>query len=123
MYVGHGDITEDGHAFLTLLDRDLDQAALYSTVIDALDADFIHLLIDACHASGVIGSRGEMAPKVLRRLQGMIERKELDHRPRVGAAFAESDTSQTHEWSRWNAGVFSHLARSALLGGADINQR
>lgn len=121
VYVGHGDIAEDGHAFLTLLDRDMDQAALYSTVIDALDADFIHLLIDACHASGVIGSRGEMDPKVLRRLQGMLERKELERRPHVGVAFAESDTGQTHEWSRWRAGVFSHLARSALLGGADIN--
>ncbi|QSQ12091.1 hypothetical protein [Myxococcus landrumensis] len=54
VYVGHGDIAEDGHAFLTLLDRD--QAARYSTVIDALDADFIHLLVEACHILGVIGS-------------------------------------------------------------------
>ncbi|WP_342377497.1 caspase family protein [Myxococcus stipitatus] len=121
VYVGHGDIAEDGHAFLTLLDRDLDASALYSRVIDALEADFIHLLVDACHASGVIGSRGELDPKALRRLQGMLERKELERRPHVGVAFAESDTGQTHEWSRWRAGVFSHLARSALLGGADIN--
>jgi len=121
VYVGHGDIGDDGRAFLTLVDRELDQAALYSEVIDALDADFIHLLVDACHASGVVGSRGEADAKALRRLQGLLEKKELQRRPHVGVAFAESDTGQTHEWSRWRAGVFSHLARSALLGGADIN--
>ncbi|MCE9674113.1 hypothetical protein LY474_40620 [Myxococcus stipitatus] len=121
VYVGHGDIGDDGCAFLPLVDGELDQAALYSEVIDALDADFIHLLVDPCHASGVVGSRGEADAKALRRLQGLLEKKELQRRPHVGVAFAESDTGQTHEWSRWRAGVFSHLARSALLGGADIN--
>ncbi|QSQ12090.1 hypothetical protein [Myxococcus landrumensis] len=50
----------------------------------------------------------------------MLECKELE-RPHVGVAFAESDTGRTHESSRWRAGVFSHLVRSALLGGADLN--
>ena len=39
----------------------------------------------------------------------------------VGALFAESDDGETHEWSRIRAGVFSHVARSGLMGGADIN--
>ncbi|PTL80332.1 hypothetical protein DAT35_30590 [Vitiosangium sp. GDMCC 1.1324] len=121
VYVGHGDVGEDGRAYLTLLDRELDQTALYAEVIDSLEADFIHLLVDACHASGVVGSRGDEDPKVLRQLQGLLDREQFARRPNVGVAFAESDTGQTHEWSQWRAGVFSHLVRSALLGGADIN--
>ena len=34
---------------------------------------------------------------------------------------ATSNESETHEWSRWEAGIFSHELRSALLGGGDVN--
>ena len=34
---------------------------------------------------------------------------------------ASSTSSETHEWSRWEAGIFSHELRSGLLGPADVN--
>ncbi|MFP2930432.1 caspase family protein, partial [Pyxidicoccus sp. 3LG] len=51
----------------------------------------------------------------------MLAREQLATRPTVGAIFAESDDGETHEWSRIRAGVFSHVARSGMMGAADIN--
>ncbi|WP_141332985.1 caspase family protein, partial [Myxococcus sp. AB025B] len=120
IYVGHGRTGESGRAYLTLADGQLDQEGLYSRVVEKLDADYVHLLVDACHAAGVVGSRGG-DPLVLRRLRRALEQEQLAGHPRVGAIFAESTEGETHEWSRIRAGVFSHAARSALLGGADVN--
>jgi hypothetical protein len=120
VYVGHGRTGEAGRAYLTLADGQLDQEGLYGRVVERLGADYVHLLVDACHAAGVVGSRGG-DPLVLRRLQRALEQERLAGHPRVGAIFAESDEGETHEWSRLRAGVFSHAARSALLGGADVN--
>ncbi|MCP3136583.1 caspase family protein [Pyxidicoccus xibeiensis] len=120
VYVGHGRTGEAGRAYLTLADGQLDQDGLYTRVVERLDADYVHLLVDACHAAGVVGSRGG-DPLVLRRLRRALEQERLAGHPRVGAVFAESDEGETHEWSRLRAGVFSHAARSALLGGADVN--
>ena len=120
IYVGHGRTGEAGRAYLTLADGQLDQDGLYGRVVERLEADYVHLLVDACHAAGVVGSRGG-DPLVLRRLRRTLEQERLAGHPRVGAIFAESDEGETHEWSRLRAGVFSHAARSALLGGADVN--
>ncbi len=120
IYVGHGRTGEGGRAYLTLADGQLDQDGLYGRVVEPLGADYVHLLVDACHAAGVVGSRGG-DPRVLRRLRRALEQERLSGHPRVGAVFAESEEGETHEWSRLRAGVFSHAARSALLGGADVN--
>ncbi|NTX52149.1 caspase family protein [Myxococcus sp. CA039A] len=120
VYVGHGRTGESARAYLTLADGRLDQEGLYTRVVERLEADYVHLLVDACHAAGVVGSRGA-DPLVLRRLRRALEQEQLAGHPSVGAIFAESNEGETHEWSRIRAGVFSHAARSALLGGADVN--
>ncbi|NVJ26419.1 MULTISPECIES: caspase family protein [Myxococcus] len=120
VYVGHGRTGESARAYLTLADGRLDQEALYSRVVERAEADYVHLLVDACHAAGVVGSRGA-DPLVLRRLRRALEQEQLAGHPSVGAIFAESNEGETHEWSRIRAGVFSHAARSALMGGADVN--
>jgi hypothetical protein len=120
IYVGHGQTNELGRAYLTLVDGRLDQTALYEQVVDRLGADFVHLIIDACHAGGVVGSRGaDLA--LLDELKTRLAKEQLKARPTVGALFAESEEGETHEWSRLRAGIFSHAARSALLGAADVN--
>ncbi|MFP2909730.1 caspase family protein [Pyxidicoccus sp. 3LFB2] len=68
IYVGHGRTGEAGRAYLTLADGQLDQDGLYGRVVERLEADYVHLLVDACHAAGVVGSRGG-GPLVLRRLR------------------------------------------------------
>ncbi|MFY2563549.1 caspase family protein [Corallococcus terminator] len=122
VYVGHGNTDEAGRAYFTLAGGRLDKASLYADVVDPLGADYVHLIVDACRASGVVGSRGGQTDSaVLAELRGMLAREQLATRPSVGAVFAESDDGETHEWSRIRAGVFSHVARSGLLGAADIN--
>ena len=116
VYVGHGQTDEAGKASLTLLDGTIDQQAFYETLVDPLDADFVHVLVDACHAAGVVGSRGA-DPRVLDQLRATLEREVLARRPRVGALYAESLDGTTHEWSKIRAGVLSHVLRSGLLGG------
>ncbi|NVJ13312.1 caspase family protein [Myxococcus sp. AM010] len=122
VYVGHGNTDEAGRAYFTLAGGRLDKASLYADVVDPLGANYVHLIVDACRASGVVGSRGgQTDAAVLAELRGMLAREQLATRPTVGAVFAESDDGETHEWSRIRAGVFSHVARSGLMGAADIN--
>ncbi|MFB1480201.1 caspase family protein [Corallococcus sp. RDP092CA] len=122
IYVGHGNTDDAGRAYFTLADARLDRTRLYSEVVDPLGADYVHVIADACRASGVVGSRGGTPDAaVLAELRGVLAREQLASRPNVGALFAESEDGETHEWSRIRAGVFSHVARSGLLGGADIN--
>ena len=121
VYVGHGQTDSAGKATLTLLDGTIDQSALYSSVVDPIGADFVHVVIDACHASGVVGTRGG-DERVLAQLRATLERDVLARRPRVGALYAESADGTTHEWSQLRAGVFSHVVRSGLLGAADVNR-
>ncbi|RKH54992.1 caspase family protein [Corallococcus llansteffanensis] len=122
VYVGHGNTDDAGRAYFTLADARLDRTSLYSEVVDPLGADYVHVIADACRASGVVGRRGGTPDAaLLAELRGVLAREQLASRPNVGALFAESDDGETHEWSRIRAGVFSHVARSGLLGGADIN--
>jgi hypothetical protein len=120
VYVGHGQTDASGKPSLTLLDGVIDQQALYETLVDPLGADYVHVFVDACHAAGVVGSRGGDA-QVLEQLRAALAKDVLARRPRVGALYAESLDGTTHEWSRFRAGVFSHVVRSGLLGGADVN--
>ncbi len=121
IYVGHGNTDALGRAYFTLLGGRLDRAAFYTRLVDPLGADFVHVVVDACRASGVVGSRGKPDVAVLAELRGVLEREQLATRPHVGATFAESESGETHEWSRLRAGVFSHVVRSGLMGGADVN--
>jgi Caspase domain len=121
IYVGHGNTDSQGRAYFTLDGGRMDQTFLYREVVGALEADFVHVILDACRASGVVGRRGQTDKALLDELQEMIEQGQLAQKSQVGFLFAESQTGVTHEWSEISAGVFSHVARSGLLGGADIN--
>ncbi|MBI5543732.1 MAG: caspase family protein [Deltaproteobacteria bacterium] len=121
VYIGHGVLDESGRASLTLIDGRLDQKSLYAEVVDALRADYVHLVVDACHAAGVVGRRGASKDPLVARIREKLAAEALKSRPSVGALFAESEDGETHEWTRLRAGVFSFLARSALLGAADVN--
>ncbi|WP_224368774.1 caspase family protein [Hyalangium versicolor] len=121
IYVGHGSTDEAGHAYFTLADGRLDRFSFYSQVVDRLEADYVHVIVDACRASGVVGRRGQSETEVLEELRGVLSREQLEARPQVGFLFAESEDGETLEWSRIRAGVFSHVTRSGLMGGADIN--
>jgi hypothetical protein len=97
IYVGHGNTDETGRAYFTLAGGRLDRASLYAQVVDALEADYVHVIVDACRASGVVGRRGQSDTAVLAQLRGVLAREQLAARPHVGALFAESEDGEAHE--------------------------
>ena len=57
-YSGHGGLSEQGEYFLSLTDGPLTRSVLYDEVLEPLKGAEVHLLIDSCHAGGVVGARG-----------------------------------------------------------------
>ncbi len=128
-FSGHGAQTATGEYALSLLDGGLTQRILYDEILAGLEQVQVHLFVDACHAAGVVGVRGQFdreldADTVVlddSKRSRIVERKSLDRLPNVGAILASSSGEETHEWSRIQAGVFTHELLSALWGGADVN--
>lgn len=134
VFTGHGNIDETGEGYLSLADGKLRRSDLYRDVIRPLDADYTHLIIDACHAYFMVQSRGGGDWRDDRSGQTHDEewRAYLQSKPTkteqtsalsstVGVILSTSGTAEVHEWSKLRAGVFSHQLRSGLLGAADVN--
>lgn len=128
VFSGHGSRTEAGEAFLALRDGALTEEILFDEVLAELPSAYSHLLIDACHAGGVVGARGffdaqidgRAAPVKPERGADVVSRR-IDDFPHVGFVVATTVGQEAHEWSEIEAGVFSHALLSALLGPADVN--
>jgi hypothetical protein len=128
-FSGHGSVGADGEAFLALTDAALTQTVLYDRVLARVPASTAHLLIDACHASGVVGVRGgffdrEVDGQTATVTPGALplaEGGQLARFPHVGVVLATTLGEEAHEWSAIEAGVFTHELLSGLLGAADVN--
>jgi hypothetical protein len=115
----HGD-TEGGRAFLQLEDGRLwrDDLAALARRVNAAET---HVIIDACHASLFVGSRGPGGDRTPLGA-GFSQRAGGPAWPaHTGFLTARSSGGQTHEWTEFQAGIFSHEVRSGLLGGADLD--
>jgi hypothetical protein len=132
VFSGHGAVRPDGESFLALLDGELTRDVIFTEIIEKFPADVVHVVIDACHAGGVVGVRGdddEFAEEIdgtTRAVtqddaQKWLHARTLARFPHVGVLAAASAGEQAHEWSEIEAGVFSHEVLSALWGAADIN--
>lgn len=132
-YSGHGAQDESGAHYLSFLDGGLTQQVLYDEFLARVPNTEVHLIIDACNAGGVVGTRGPLEGQAANEAEAelvtlsdeqrgsIVARSSLARFPFVGALIASSSGQETHEWSRVEAGVFSHEVLSALLGGADVN--
>lgn len=128
-FSGHGDRSGQGIYYLSLLDARLTQAVLYKEVLTFLPDAQINLIVDACHASAVVGVRGafdkeiegERVPLTENEASSIVKHTSLQRFPNVGALMATTVDQEAHEWSQIQAGVFTHEVISALLGAADIN--
>jgi hypothetical protein len=125
-YSGHGLASSDGTR-LALVDGDIDRRFLEEQLL-RLPASAVHLVIDACHSEDLLAARGAIEREVSaeEREIPLEERQRLTrdllHRfPRAGVLLASGRDKETHEWSRLEAGVFSHEVLSALAGAADVN--
>jgi hypothetical protein len=125
-YSGHGTRgPSTGEPGLALLDGELTNQILYDELLSAVDARFVHLLVDACHAEAVVRTRDQQA--------ALVEVTEADRAasqarstlarfPHVGAVLASSASAEAHEWEAFRGGVFTHEVLSALRGAADVNR-
>jgi hypothetical protein len=118
-FAGHGDLA-DGRPFLQMEDGRLwrDDLAL---LLRRSPADENHLVIDACYASLFVGGRGPGSGERAAVAPGFSRAGGPAWPPRTGLLTARSSGGQTHEWTEFQAGIFSHEVRSGLLGGADAN--
>lgn len=129
-FSGHGAHDEHGEPFLALLDGALTQKTLYDDVLARMPTTFTHVIVDACHAGGVVGVRGDffahetdahVVPVTPAEVEPILESTPLARYPNIGVILASTVDQETHEWSVTESGVFTHEVISGLLGAADVN--
>lgn len=125
-YSGHGARSASGEAFLTLSDGALTEEVLFDEILRGAPATYLHLIVDACNASGVVGARGLFgreidATSVPVRGEDIAAASRLEEFPTLGVLLASTEGNASHEWSEVEAGVFTHEVLSALSGAADVN--
>jgi hypothetical protein len=130
-FSGHGARDENGQAFLALLDAPLTQDMLYE-LLGRLPTELTHVIVDACHAGGVVGVRGDggffaseadthSAATTPADIAPILEAGPLARHPNIGVIVATTLGEEAHEWSAVESGVFTHELLSGLVGPADVN--
>ena len=114
-FSGHGEVSE-GEGFLALEGGRLTRSRL-TAMLNAAPSRRNHVVVDACKASLAVLGKGPGG------------KREPYHRGLVGSAAAPtgyllsaSSDTESHEWERYQAGVFTFELRSALRGSADVDR-
>jgi len=118
VYAGHGNV-RDGQGYIGLEDDRLTAAELERRIIDAVPADQIHVIIDACYSGLLAGTRGPGGER--RPLHGFSRFQGLADDDRIGLLLSTSSARESHEWEGFQAGVFSYEVRSGMYGAADAD--
>ena len=118
VYAGHGNV-EAGRGYLTLEDARLYGADLEQLVVDRIGGTETHFIVDACYSVFLAMSRGPGGERS--DAQGFSTLGGLGARAGVGLLLSTSSARESHEYSEFQGGVFSHEVRSGLLGAADAN--
>jgi hypothetical protein len=120
--VGHGRIDDGGEGTVALLDGTFSRTDMFQQVLAKSPATTNHVIVDACNAYYLVHRRGDGSGPARRdAVQAFIAREDLSRYPNTGILLSTSSEKDTHEWSAYRAGVFSHELRSAMAGGADVN--
>ena len=118
IYAGHGNV-RDGQAYIGLEDGRLTGMDLERGVLDAVSADQMHVVVDACYSGLLAGTRGPGGER--RPLRGFSGLQSLASDGRIGLLLSTSSARESHEWEGFQAGVFSYEVRSGLYGAADAD--
>lgn len=122
VFVGHGSASESGEGTMHFLDGGFTRSNLFQTVVAPSPADLNHVIIDACNAFLFVAGRGSSKQSNIdRAVDQFLARETVARHPNTGFLLSTSAAEDVHEWSGFQAGVFSHEVRSALIGGADVN--
>src|SRR5258708_18247266 len=89
-------------------------------MVDPIHADQVHIIVDACYSVFLALGRGPGGGQ-RREVRGFSALGGLGSRPEVGLLLSTSSARESHEWSEFQAGIFSHEVRSGLLGAADAD--
>jgi hypothetical protein len=129
VFSGHGALNAQTETFLSMQDGELTRRVLYDEILAPLSTDYQHLFIDACYAEGVVGTRGmfdreqnssSVSVNANERLF-LENRTPLEDNKGLGMLIASSAYQESHEWSKYESGVFTHEILSGLAGPADVN--
>ncbi|MHB8876989.1 MAG: hypothetical protein ACYC8T_25110 [Myxococcaceae bacterium] len=125
IYVGHGHLGAAGQGYVSLLDGPFTGEDLWRGVIARSEARFNHLIFDACNSFLLVARRGgeddDSGPDATLAIRSYVEERSSARFPNTGMIMSTSTAKETHEWSVFRSGVFSHEVRSALSGAADVN--
>lgn len=124
VFTGHGQRKKAGEGTISLLGRDFTRAELYEEVLAKSQARFIHLIVDACDSYFFVNARGALpkAESYAGAVRQFLDERTLEQHPQVGVILSTASQKESHEWSGFQGGVFSHQVLSALGGAADVNQ-
>lgn len=123
VFVGHGNVGPNREGYVSLLDGAFTRTDLFREVATPSQAAYLHLIVDACQSYFLVNARGAL-PKgesYAEAVKAYLADAELTRHPNVGVILSTARENESHEWSGFGAGVFSHQVRSALLGAADAN--
>ncbi|MGV3625469.1 MAG: caspase family protein [Archangium sp.] len=115
-FSGHGDISH-GEGFLALDGGKLTRPALQA-MLAASPAHRNHVIIDACKAYFAVMGKGPGGTRAPWLTPFAATGTYADN---SGFLLSTSSDGDSHEWERYQAGVFSFEVRSALRGSADID--
>ncbi|HEY3450104.1 MAG TPA: hypothetical protein VGK67_27370 [Myxococcales bacterium] len=123
VYTGHGNLGPNREGYINLADARFRRTDLYREVLARSPATFNHVVLDACHAYHLVMKKGgaDKEGDLREAVRDFLRAEDLASYPNTGVILATSSSNETHEWSRWEAGIFSHELRSGLLGPADVN--
>lgn len=117
-YSGHGDVAH-GEGYVMLEDRRLTRRLLYQLLARS-PGRRNHVIIDACKSYFLAferGPGGERADYPRAFDDGQVPARLAN----TGFILSTSSDRDSHEWERFQAGIFSHEVRSALRGAADLD--
>lgn len=115
-YAGHGDV-DDGMGFVTLARDRWSRKDLEQSLLRGIDYEIAHVIIDACKSYFMVSGRGPGGE----REPASTYAGPAPH-PGVGLILSTTSDAESHEFAELQAGIFAHEVRSALLGGADLDQ-
>ena len=123
-FAGHGEVGKGRQGYIHLEDTRFSRSELYRQVIAKSKADTNHIVIDACNSNFMVMRRSNKAQrkKAYRKAMGaFLKRESLRNYPNTGVILSTASAAESHEWSKYRSGIFSHQLLSALWGAADVN--
>jgi hypothetical protein len=117
IFAGHGDVAE-GEGFIEMADARFRSRDLEAW-LRAIPFTRAHVILDSCNSFFMLGVR---KPGGRHFATSEDAARALGSRlPNVGVFLSTSAEGEAFEWSEIQSGIFSHVVRSGLLGGADAN--